>query len=90
MFRRLFVDHPHAVGESYIQHQRVALSFALSLICAGLACLIHALVPGLFVRTGSRMVEDLHHRIVSSGRTGPTDEQAASGLQAHTIQRSTV
>jgi len=47
MFDRLFTAHPRAVNESYLQHQRVALSFALPLLGAGLAALVHAIVPGL-------------------------------------------
>ncbi len=63
MIRRLFLDHPRAVGETYGQHQQVALSYALPLIGAGLACLVHAFVPGLFLKTGSRTVTRLHDRM---------------------------
>jgi len=68
MFRRLFLDHPHSVDESYGEHQRVALSFAFSMLAAGLACLVHAFVPGLFVRTGSSTIERLHHRMMVARR----------------------
>jgi hypothetical protein len=70
MLHRLFVDHPSAVGETYDEHRRVALSFAFPLISAGLACLVHAFVPGLFVRTGSQTIEQLHQRMVVA-RRGP-------------------
>lgn len=63
MFQQLFVAHPARVGESYFQHQKVALSFALPLFGAALAALIHALVPGLFERTASDMVRGLNTRL---------------------------
>jgi hypothetical protein len=34
--RRLFTEHPDAVGESYTEHMAVALSFAGPLLVAGL------------------------------------------------------
>jgi hypothetical protein len=63
MFRRLFLSHPQEVGESYFQHQRVALSFAFPLLGAGLAALTHALVPGLCQTTASDMIHQLHQRL---------------------------
>jgi hypothetical protein len=63
MFRRLFLSHPQQAGESYFQHQRVALSFAIPLLGAGLAALAHALVPGVFERTAGDMIRELHGRL---------------------------
>lgn len=63
MFQRLFVAHPARVNESYFQHQRMALSFAGPLFAAGLAALVHALVPGLCERTASNIVRDLNQRL---------------------------
>jgi hypothetical protein len=64
VFDRLFLDHPRSVGESYLEHQRHALGFGMSLLGAALACLVHALIPGLFVRTGSEAITRLHDRMV--------------------------
>jgi len=64
VFNRLFLQHPQSVGESYLEHQRHALGFAFSLFFAALACFVHALVPALFVRTGSEAVTRLHDRMV--------------------------
>ena len=63
MFRRLFLSHPASVGESYFQHQRVALSFALPLLGAGLAAIAHAAVPALCERTAGDMIRKLHQRL---------------------------
>jgi hypothetical protein len=64
MLQRMFLDHPHTIGESYFEHQRTAFGFALALMGAGLACMVHGLVPGLFQSRASRMVAQLHQRMV--------------------------
>lgn len=69
VFTRLFLDHPRSVGESYLEHQRHAFGFGISLLGAALACLVHALIPALFVRTGSSTVARLHDRMILH-RTG--------------------
>jgi hypothetical protein len=63
MFRRLFLSHPLQAGESYFQHQRVALSFALPLLGAGLAAIVHAVVPGLCERTTGDIIRRLYARL---------------------------
>jgi hypothetical protein len=60
MFKRLFLEHPHSLGETYFQHQKQAIAFGCSMIRAGCACLVHALVLALCVHTGSRAVALLH------------------------------
>lgn len=64
MLTRLFLEHPRSVGETYLGHQRRALGFGLELFLAALACTVHAIVPGLFVRTGSEAIARLHERMV--------------------------
>jgi hypothetical protein len=60
----LFIDHPASVGETYAQHFRTATRFSISMIAGGLACLLHALFPFLFVTTASRAIVRLHARMV--------------------------
>ena len=60
----MFREHPASVGETYVEHFGVATSFGLSLIRAGLACLIHAVLPFLFTTYARRAVADLHGRLV--------------------------
>lgn len=62
-----FTTHPYAVGETYLQHSRVAGSVGLKLIAAGFACLVHAVFPFLFETTGSRTILGLAEKI-SAGR----------------------
>src|SRR3989337_1295182 len=61
--RNLFPDPPATVGETYWQHLAAAWGFSWRLMAASLACLIHALLPFLFVRTGSRAITELHDRM---------------------------
>jgi len=65
---KMFLDHPHALGETYWQHQRRALHFGSSMVSAGVACILHALVPALFVRTASRTVLRLHDEMQATSR----------------------
>ena len=67
MFHRLFLAHPESVGEGYFQHQRVALSFALPLLGAGLAATIHALIPAVCERTAGDIIRTLHNRLERRG-----------------------
>src|SRR3546814_1942276 len=56
-----------------------------SLMAASLACLIHALLPFLFVRTGSRAITELHDRMVVSRQRqapAPRSEEHTSELQS--------
>lgn len=60
-----FTRHPKSVGESYGQHMGVAWSFDFTLLGAGLACLVHGLLPFAFERTGSQTVRRLNERLSS-------------------------
>jgi hypothetical protein len=79
MFRRWFLDHPRSVGETYAGHFRIAFAFGAEIICAGLACWVHALFPSLFTSTASRAVGDLHKRMSVRGAGANKSVQVASG-----------
>ncbi len=68
MFDRLFIDHPADVDETYFEHLRTASWFAGTMAVAALACFIHALIPGLFVTTGSGAIARLHERMIVNRR----------------------
>jgi hypothetical protein len=70
MVGKVFLDHPHALGETYWQHQRHALQFGTSMVFAGVACILHALIPAVFVRTASTTVVRLHERMRAARRLG--------------------
>lgn len=65
MIRKLFLDHPREVGETYGEHLIVAGRFGAEMVAGGLACMIHALVPAAFKSAGSGTVSKLHARMVS-------------------------
>jgi len=77
MLRRLFVEHPQSVGESYGEHFSVASWYGVRLLGAGLACMVHALLPFLFVRTGSATIQSLHGQM--TGRLGPLGASQPNG-----------
>jgi len=60
-----FRAHPATVGETYTQHGLRALVVAFRLIKAGLAALVHALVPGLFKTTASDEILKLNEEIMT-------------------------
>ena len=68
---KLFTDHPATVGETWGQHFLSAVSFAGPLFIASLCCLVHALFPFAFEKTGSRIVRGLYHRMVTHRARAP-------------------
>lgn len=60
MLDRLFFAHPRHVGESCAAHLVVAGRVGVALIVAGVAALLHGLVPALCVRTASDTGRRLH------------------------------
>ena len=88
MIQRLFTEHPRSVDESYLQHLAAALGFSARLALAALACLVHAFLPFLFVKTGSAMITTLHDRMVTNRHRRPAGAPAAAqGDQAVPIVR---
>ena len=76
----LFTEHPQSVGETYPQHMGVAFGFGMRMVLAGLACLVHGVLPFLFVKTGSRTITVLHDRMVAHRVQKPVT--AAQGERA--------
>ena len=48
------------MNESYGRHFQVATRFGFLMVQAGLACMVHGLVPAFFTRTGSATVKRLY------------------------------
>jgi Family of unknown function (DUF6356) len=65
---RAFTEHPASVGESYGEHLLQAACFGTRMLFAGIACLLHGLLPFLFVHTGSRAISELNDRMLASRR----------------------
>jgi Family of unknown function (DUF6356) len=66
MFRKLFLDHPAEVGETYGEHFGVASSFGITMILGGFGALLHAFIPRFCKTSGSTTINRLHQRIVES------------------------
>lgn len=79
MLKSAFTDHPASVGETYGQHMGMAFGFAGRMFLGSLACLIHGVLPFLFVRTGSATITDLHGRMVTHRDRRTVKAAAASG-----------
>ena len=68
MIKRVFLNHPASVDETFWEHFLFALTFSATLFAAAFAALIHALIPCLFEKTASRLVAQLYHRTHNRGR----------------------
>ena len=67
MFNRIFLNHPRSVDENYAEHAVFAGGFAFKLLGAGLAALVHAIIPCLFEKTASKMIIQMHERLHGRG-----------------------
>ena len=55
--------HLASVGEDYFEHMRFAATVGSLMVAAGLACLLHALLPAVFPDRASRTIRRLHQVI---------------------------
>ena len=60
-------EHLREVGKTYPQHFANAAKVGIAMLAGGLACLVHALLPFLLVKTGSDCIDRLHRQL--QGRT---------------------
>jgi hypothetical protein len=65
LLHRWFIAHPRSVDETYLEHLGVAGRFGFKLIAGGVACMVHAVFPNAFVRTGSNTVKGLYSEMIS-------------------------
>jgi len=59
-----FTDHPSHVGETYLAHLHTAVSFGLTMIIGGIACILHGIFPFTFTTTGSDAIRALNTQMV--------------------------
>lgn len=64
------MKHLDEAGESYLEHAQVASAIGLVLILAGLAALLHALMPSIFQTTASDAVRFLARTLDKRNGTG--------------------
>ena len=80
-FHRMFTEHPESVGETYGEHLVRAWWFGGRMVVAGLACMLHALLPFIFVHTGSEAIDDLHARMQATRRRAAGSQPPARASQ---------
>jgi hypothetical protein len=56
------------VDETYLEHFGSAIYFGTKMIVAGIACVVHGVIPGVFMTRGSDTVRALHERMVLKRR----------------------
>ena len=66
MQKNPFTDHPATVGETYGEHLVHASGFGFAMLGGGIVCLLHAIFPFLFEKTGSKIITGLHDRMVTN------------------------
>ena len=59
--------HLAAAGETYWEHLRFARTIGLLSLAAGVACMIHALIPSLCTRTASRTIGRINQLLAERG-----------------------
>jgi len=61
-----FTKHPNSVGETYLEHMKIALSTAIKIQLVTFILLTHALCPFLFEHTAgdklNKITKGLQHR----------------------------
>jgi hypothetical protein len=83
--RRLFTEHPESVDETYGEHMVRASCFGGRMVMAGLACMMHALLPFIFVHTGSEAIDELHARMQATRRRAATSKPPAGPSQLASV-----
>jgi hypothetical protein len=70
---RMFLDHPRSLGMSWAGHGVGAVGIGLTLVGAGLACIVHALVPGWFTQTAGKTVTRMYDHMAQrkAGASNP-------------------
>jgi hypothetical protein len=70
---RLFLAHPRSLGISWAKHGGGAVRIGFQLIGAGLAALVHAVIPGWCTDTAGRRVTETYHHIqkIRAGSSRP-------------------
>lgn len=82
MIKRLFNEHPESVGETYFEHLLMAGGFFVQMFAGALACLAHALLPFLFVKTGSNIINSLHRQMVTHRDRRTADDAVTTEARA--------
>ena len=81
----LLTDHLNEVGETYFEHLAKAVGFAAKMLTVAGIFLVHAVLPFLFVRTGSDRVGRLYEAMVR--RQGQVNEETVAPHSASPLEK---
>ena len=59
----IFTKHPKEVGETYFEHMYNALRYSVTFLLLFFVALIHAILPFLFTRTASCVIQEMARHI---------------------------
>ena len=79
--KRKFTEHPETVGETYGEHFVTAMGFGLALFKAAFCCIVHAILPFMFEKTGSACISELYERMVTN-RDRRAERQPGQSVKA--------
>ncbi len=80
--KHLFTEHPASVNETYLEHLVAAGGFGVRMLFGSLVCLVHAVLPFAFERTGSQIITVLHDRMVANRIRNRAQQVPAQERQA--------
>jgi len=59
----IFTKHPEEVGETYFEHMYNALRYSVTFLLLFFVALIHSILPFLFTRTASCVIQEMARHI---------------------------
>jgi len=68
LFHKIFLAHPKDVNETYGEHFKEAGCCGLKMFLCGIACMIHAVIPCVFVTTASQGIKHVTERFINRKR----------------------
>lgn len=86
IIQRVFLSHPHKVGEGFFEHMLFALTFSGRLFKASAAAFLHAFVPAMCETTASKAIMDMHAEIAARRALMAKTEGVAVSASAATSQ----
>ena len=63
--------HLREVNETYFEHMKFASKCGMKMVLAGIACILHSLLPNLFASTASDTMKTLDEEINQRKEKGP-------------------
>lgn len=82
LFRLVAASRSHLAGasEAYFEHMRFAFGVGTMMVSAGIACMLHALVPGLCQDTASRTLAQLGRAVQDRDALGEALAETAEAI----------